>query len=121
MDLLATSTGDLDIVDGEIAFVTGQDAIAQHICFRIRACLNESRYDQATGVPWVQVIFRPGTPIQSVKFILEQTVIGTPGVLGCTLETPVIDPETRACTVTGKAVTQRGEVSFAVTVGGQQS
>jgi hypothetical protein len=120
MDLRATSTGDLDIVDGEIAFVSGQDAIAQHIQFRLRWCLGESRYDQ-NGTPWTQIIFRKGTTLQSIKFILEQVVINTPGVLGCTLETPEVDSQTRACSVTGKAVTQQGEVSFAVEVGAQAS
>ena len=117
MDLQATSTGDLDIVDGELAWVTGQDAIAQHIAFRLRTWLGESRYNTSEGVPYLQVIFRPGTTDQSRRFILEQAVIGTPGVTGCTIDTPVIDPETRACTVTGKAITVRGEVEFNITVG----
>lgn len=118
MDLLATSTGDLEIVDGELAWVTGQDAIAQDIGFRLRTFLRESRYNRNAGAPWTQVIFRPGTTDQSRRFILEQQVMGAPGVTGCSLETPVIDPETRACTVTGKAVTIRGEVDFSITVGG---
>jgi hypothetical protein len=37
------------------------------------------------------------------------------------LETPEVDSQTRACSVTGKAVTQQGEVSFAVNVGAQAS
>jgi hypothetical protein len=117
MDLLATATGDLDIVDGELAWVTGQDAIAQHIAFRLRTFLNESRYNTSEGVPWTQVIFRPGTNDQSRKFILEQVVMGTPGVTGCTLNDLETDPETRAATVSGKALTINGEVDFAVSVG----
>jgi hypothetical protein len=119
MDLQATSTGDLAIVDGELAWVTGQDAIAQHIAMRLRTFLGESRYNTSEGVPWVQVIFRPGTPDQSRRFILEQAVTGTPGVTGCTLDTPVVDPETRACTVSGKAITIEGDVDFSVTVGAE--
>ena len=117
MDILADGTGDMAIVDGEIALVSGQDAIAQHIAFRLRTFLGESRYNKSDGTPWVQVIFEPGTPVQSIKFILEQVATGTPGVLGCTLDTPVIDPLTRGCSVSGKAVTIDGEVSFAVAVG----
>jgi hypothetical protein len=118
MDLLVTSTGDLAIVDGELAWVTGQDAIAQHIAFRLRTFLNESRYNLSAGVPWTQVIFRPGTPPQSIKFILGQTVMETPGVTGCTLNEIIRDPETRAATVSGTATTIEGEVQFLITVGG---
>ncbi len=117
MDLLATSTGDLAIVDGELAFVTGQDAIAQHIAFRLRTFLNESRYNLSEGPPWTQVILRPGTPQQSIKFILEQIVVETPGVTGCTITTFEIDPETRAATVAGTAQTIEGEVQFLISVG----
>lgn len=117
MDLLADDTGDLAIVDGEIAFVAGQDAIGQHIAFRLRTFLNESRYNQADGVPWTQVIFRPNTPKEATRFILEQVVLGTPGVVGATLELPVINSRTRGATVTGTAVTVAGEVQFSIGVG----
>jgi hypothetical protein len=117
MDLQATTTGDLAIVDGELAWVTGQTAIGQHVAFRLRACLNESRYDQAEGTPWTQVIFRPNTPKQSVEFILEQRVTGTPGVTGATMEPVDVDSRTRGATVTGTAVTIDGEVQFSVAVG----
>lgn len=117
MDILADSTGDMAIVDGEISLVTGQDAIAQHIAFRLRTFLAESRYNTADGTPWTQIIFRPGTPKESVRFILEQRVVGTPGVTGASIEQPVIDPLTREATVTGTAVTIDGEVNFAVAVG----
>lgn len=120
MDLLATTAGDLAIVDGELAFVTGQEAIAQHIAFRLRTFLNESRYNRADGVPWTQVIFRPGTPKQSIKFILERTVVETPGVTGCTLTQFDVDPLTRGATVAGTAQTIEGEVEFLITVGVQE-
>jgi hypothetical protein len=116
MDLQATATGDLDIVDGELAWVTGQTAIGQHVAFRLRACLNESRYN-TDGTPWTQVIFRPNTPKQSVEFILEQRVTGTPGVTGATMDPVDVDSQTRGATVTGSAVTIDGEVQFSVAVG----
>lgn len=120
MDLQATSTGDLAIVDGELAWVTAQEAIAQHIAFRLRTALGECRYNTGEVVPWLQVIFRPGTTDQARRFILEQSVMGTPGVTGCTLDTPVVDPLTRACTVSGKAITIEGDVEFSITVGDEE-
>lgn len=116
MDLLADSTGDLAIIDGEIAFVTGQAAIAQHIEFRVRTFLQESRYNRSEGVPWYQIIFRPETPDLSRKSIFTQVVLGTPGVTGCTMNDIVLDPLTREATVSGRAVTISGEVDFSITL-----
>ncbi len=114
MDLAATNTGDLAIVDGEIYFVTDQDAIAQHIAFRLRTFLGESRYDQSAGAPWYQVLFRPGTTDVSRKFILTQVVLQTPGVLRCDMDNVVLDPTTRAATLSGRAATIEGDVDFSV-------
>jgi hypothetical protein len=119
MDLQATASGDLAIVNGELAFVTGQDAIAQALAFRLRTFLGESRYNRSAGVPYLQVIFRPGTPLQAIKFILEGVAMGTPGVTGVTLDEPVLDPLTRALTITGKALTIEGDVTFNITIGAE--
>jgi len=116
MDLLATATGDLAIIDGEIAFVVDQAAIAQHIAFRLRTFLGESRYNRSAGAPWLQVIFRPQTTPISIKLILEQVVVDTPGVTGCTLDDLVIDPDTRNGTISGKAITIAGDVDFSVLI-----
>jgi hypothetical protein len=114
MDLLADSTGDLAIVNGELSFVTGQAAIAQHIAFRLRTFLQESRYNRSEGAPWYQILFRPETTDLSRKSILTQAVLGTPGVTGCTLNDIVADPQTRDATVSGRAVTISGEVDFSI-------
>lgn len=114
MDFLADATGDLAIVNGELAFVTGQPAIAQHIAFRLRTFLAESRYNRSEGTPWYQVIFRPATTNQARKFILMQVVLGTPGVTGCSLDDIEVDPTTRTATVSGRAATIEGDVDFSV-------
>jgi hypothetical protein len=116
MDLLADNQGDMAIIDGEISFVTGQAAIAQHIAFRIRTFLGESRYNRSEGVPWYQVIFRPSTTNQARKFIITEVVLGTKGVTGCTMDDIDLDPQTRGATISGRAVTVEGEVDFTLTV-----
>lgn len=114
MDLQATSTGDLAIVDGELAFVTGREAIAQAIAFRLRTFLGESRFDRGAGVPWLQLMLRPETTDESRRSIVRQQVLATPGVTGCDVSKVDVHPLTRAATMTGRAVTVDGEIDFAV-------
>lgn len=117
MDLQATSTGDLAIVNGELAWVTGQDAIAQAIAFELRTGLGESRYARNRGVPWLQIIFQAGTPDYSIKAIIESTILAVEGVTSVDLAPLVIDRASRAMTVTGSAATIEGDVDFTVVIG----
>jgi len=107
--------GNLVIEGGQIVWVKDQDAIAQKIRMRLMTLLEESVYDVRAGTPYLQVIFEPGTSLDAIRFILEQRVLGTPGVTDVTL-TPVLDPEERVLTVTGTASTIRGDVTFSVTL-----
>lgn len=116
MDLQATSTGDLAIVNGELAFVAGQAAIVQAIGFALRTGLAESRHNRAAGVPWIQIIFQVGTPDYAIKAILEQSILAVDGVLGVKLDTPALDRAARVLTVTGSATTVDGDVTIAVSV-----
>jgi hypothetical protein len=110
--------GDMAIIDGELSFVTGPAAIAQHIQMRLQTWLGETPYDTAAGVPYLQVIFVKSTPLDSVQFILEQQVLATPGVLGVDLELS-LDSQTRLLTVTGTATSIDGDVDFTVAVSPQ--
>jgi hypothetical protein len=111
MDLLLTDD-DMDITNGELTFVTGPTAIGQHIKMRLRTWLGETPYATTAGVPYLQVIFKDRNPnLNSIKFILEQIVLATPGVIGVELE-PVLDRQTRTLTVTGTAESIDGEVDF---------
>lgn len=111
MDLKLTDY-DLDITDGDLSFVTGIEAKRQHIEMRLRTWLAETPYDRAAGVPYLQVIFRRGTTLQAVEFILTQIVADTPGVLEVLDLTPTLDRATRVLSVTGRARVAEGEVDF---------
>jgi hypothetical protein len=102
----------LDITNGELSFVTGQEAIGQHITMRLRTWLGETVYDTRAGVPWLQVIFKGKNPnLDSINFILTQHVQRTPGVISAELEL-VLDQTTRTLNVTGTAQTIEGDVDF---------
>ena len=111
MDLKLTDY-DMDLTEGELSFVTGQEAIAQHITMRLRTWLGETVYDTSAGVPWLQVIFVGKNPnLDSINFILSQHVLDTPGVTGVELKVE-IDSVTRVLDVTGTAQTVEGEIDF---------
>lgn len=103
MDLLLTDY-DLDITDGELTFVRGAEAITQDIQMRLRTWLGETPYDQAAGVPYLQVIFQRGVELDAIQFILENRILDTPGVEQVTSLDLDLDARTRVLTVTGRAL-----------------
>lgn len=114
------SDGDMVIENGDVSIVTGQVAIGQHIEMRVLTWLGETVYDQSAGVPYLQVIFRRSTPIESVQFILEEIIGATPGVTGVTLELN-LDRASRVLTVTGTATTIDGDVDFDISITANQT
>lgn len=111
MDLRNTDD-DMDLTNGELSFVVSKDAIAQDVAMRLRTWLGETVYDTTAGVPYLQVIFKDKNPnLDSVKFILEQNVLRTPGVTGVALNL-TLDTATRVLTVDGTVESIEGEIDF---------
>ena len=101
MDLKLTND-DLDITNGELSFVTGIDAVRQDLEMRLKTWLEETPYDRAAGVPYLQVIFARGVQVQAVRFILETIILDTDGVTEVLELETQIDTLTREFTVTGR-------------------
>src|SRR5690606_1241209 len=99
MDLKIGPDGDLVIEDGELVFAEAAEAVGQHIAFRLRTALGESPYAPLAGTPWLQTIFKTGTPLESVQFILERRVAGTPGVVSAEVDAVELDAETREAVI----------------------
>lgn len=112
---LKLTDGDIDMTDGELSFVTGPEAIAQHIEMRLQTWFGEDGtvYDSSAGVPYLEIIFVKATPLASVQFILEQQVLNTPGVTGVDLSLD-LNNLTRVLNVTGTATSIDGDVDFTV-------
>lgn len=113
---LDPNTGDLVIEDGDLVWVDGAEAIAQHVAFRLRTALGETPYGRNIGTPWLQIIFKVGTSPESIRFILEQRVATTPGVTSAEVDPLNIDRESRTATVRGRAQTINGPITFEVPV-----
>jgi hypothetical protein len=115
MDLKIDSAGDLAIVNGELAFVDGAEAIAQHITMRLRTFLGESPYDRAVGVPYITVILQPATPNFAREQILNAIVLGTPGVTSSRI-TVTLDATTQTLRASGVATGLDVPIEFDVEV-----
>ena len=115
MYLAIDNDSDLLIENGDLVWVNKKDAVSQHVQMRLATWLAESPYDPAAGLPYLTIIFQPGTTAESVKFILEQAVMATPGITGVDLDFTV-DRLTRELTVTGTATGDDVEIDFTVTV-----
>ena len=111
MDLQLTNY-DLDITNGVLSFVTGRDAIRQHLEMRLRTFLEEYVYDRSAGVPWVQVIFKRNTSLASVDAILRQVITATPGVEEVIELNLDVNRSTRVLTGTGRVRSSEGVLNF---------
>lgn len=109
---------DLELLNGELSFVLGKDAIAQDVTMALRTWLGETVYDLSAGVPYLQIIFKGKNPnLTSVRFILEQKILSRPGVLGVALEELELDPNTRELKVAGTIDSVDGEIDFSEIIG----
>jgi hypothetical protein len=85
MDLkIDPETGDLALDDtGDVATVTGADAIAQHIRVRLGFVRGEWFLNTREGVPYFEEIWVKGADLARVKRVLLDAIVKTPGVVAC--------------------------------------
>jgi hypothetical protein len=108
MDLKLTS-GDIDLTNGELSWVTGADAIRQDIEMHLAAWLNETVYDRSAGMPYIQVIFKRGINENVVRFIVTDQLMARPGVTDVLELLTTFDRESRELTITGTVRIDTGE------------
>ena len=80
MDLKLDLNGDLDVTDGDVTLLEGQDAIAQNIVTRLRTFLGEWFLDQRIGVPYFESILIKNADVRVIESILRRTITTTDGV-----------------------------------------
>lgn len=115
MDLRINSTGDLEIVNGELAFVTAGEAIRQHITMRLRTFLAESPYDRNAGVPYRTILLQPTTPMFARESILSAVILGTPGVTAAQV-TVTLDQTTQTLRASGTATARDAPITFEIEI-----
>ena len=80
MDIKIKDDGDLDIEDGDMELVTGNDAVRQHLLIRLRTFLGEWFLDTRVGIPYFDEILRKNPDSALVRSIFRQAILTTPGI-----------------------------------------
>lgn len=75
------TTWELSITGQDIDFVSGVEAIKQHIRQRLSVFKGEYKYDLTHGIPYHDEFFKKNFNPVIVDTVLKSTIIDTPGVL----------------------------------------
>ena len=113
---LTLSNYDLQIVDGDLPWIDGLDAVAQDATMTLRTFLEETPYDRSAGVPYLQVIFQKGVSLFAVRFIVVEVLLAV-DLIDAVLELDLaLDSATRSLAITGRLQALGEEFPINVTV-----
>jgi len=79
-DLKLDTFGELDLSSGDLQFVTGADAVAQHLRIRLRFFLGEWFLDTRVGIPYFSVFFIKQPNLAAIEAIYRRAIQTVPGV-----------------------------------------
>jgi hypothetical protein len=77
---LDAATGDIDLSAGDLVFVTGADAVAQHLKIRLRFVRGEWFLDQRVGIPYRSQIWVKNPNLAAIRTTYRRSILSTPGV-----------------------------------------
>jgi hypothetical protein len=63
-----------------LAAVSGQQAVAQHLVYRLRLIKGEMPWDLDAGVDYFGIIFKKGATNSAIETEIARVILGTPGV-----------------------------------------
>ena len=109
-DLQLDQNGDLLIQDDALKIVDGDDAIVQHLSIRLRFFKGEFFLDTRLGVPYFDQVLIKNPDLVSVRGILREVILETPGIDTIDAFSTEFDGLTRKLAVTFTATKIDGEV-----------
>lgn len=107
------TVGDLKLVNGQLVFATGVDAIMQHLRIRLGHFKGEWFLDRREGIPYFQSILRKNVDERVVRSIFRQALRTAPGVAEVLSLQLNINRATRRATLDFKVRLTDGEVASA--------
>lgn len=90
---------DIYFVNGQLAFVTEKDYVAQRVRTRLQLFLGEWFLDISQGVPWFEEILVKPANIVTTQALIKNTILNTPEVTGIESYSDSFDPVNRKYTV----------------------
>jgi hypothetical protein len=112
MDWKLDSNDDLDTEDGDIAWVTGADAVAQHCTIRLRTVLGEYWLNQNIGIDYFGKVLVKNPNMVVVQSIFRRTILGTPGVIALLSFSMSLNRTTRTLSVEFRANSTEGPFDY---------
>jgi hypothetical protein len=98
MDLALDTDGDLAIDAGDAYYLTGVDAIAQHIKIKLRFFLGDWFLNPDEGMPYYDTVLGVKNPsISAVRALFRKAIVSTPGIVE--LQNLTLDYDTSARTL----------------------
>jgi hypothetical protein len=111
------TTGDLDLVQGQLVIVEGQEEIKQHVEQRLRTFLNEWFLDLSIGLPYFEEILKKQVNTNGIDSIFIDEILNCPGIVRILDFNIDLAKGSRELTVEGVIQTIEGSVEFSVGVG----
>lgn len=94
-NLALDDTGDLRMEGGNLVFVTGAEAVRQHLESRLRFFLGEWFLDQREGIPYFRHVLGVQAPsVTLLTSIFRKVALDTPGIESLPLFRLAIDRRT---------------------------
>lgn len=112
LDPSSPTYGDIKIVNGNVLMVDGKDAILQHVLQRLKTFREEWFLDITVGVPYLQQILVKNPNLSHVDGLLQDEIMGTPGVVGLLAYSSEVNTALRQLSVSFKAQTTDGIVDY---------
>ena len=113
---LEISDGEIVIEAGELQFVTGTDAIAQHVATRMRLFKGEWFLDRNIGVPYFDEVMVKTQDAALIAPIFRRVIEETPGIESVDRLDVELDSTTRTLSIEGEATSADGPVDLSVEI-----
>lgn len=110
-DFKLDTFGELDLTTRDLQFVTGADAVAQHLKIRLRFIRGEWFLDQRIGIPYYSQIFVKSPNLAAVETIYRRAITETPGVESLDRFDFDFDARTRELSITFSAKLEGDEIA----------
>jgi len=103
---------DLDIINNDLAILTGADEIKQVLTQKFKMFYQEWFLDTSKGIPYFEEILTKGPSPFRVDAIFKEVIITTPGVLELKEYQLDFSPTDRALRLTFLAKSEDGDILF---------
>lgn len=106
MDLKLDSSGDLELINGNVSLTEGVEVVVQNLRIRLKTFLGEWFLDQRVGLPYFQNILVKNPNLPVIQTILRKAILETEGMDSVTEFNFNFDTATRQLSVSFQGKTK---------------